>query len=48
MVKIKSIIWLPDVIEKLEVKHSVAVEEVRESAFVVFTYSVWPRLKHHE
>jgi maleate cis-trans isomerase len=28
--KIKSIIWLPDVIEKLEAKHSVTVEEVEE------------------
>ncbi|MDM8527404.1 BrnT family toxin [Anaerolineales bacterium HSG24] len=28
--KIKSIIWLPEVIEKLEVKHSVEVEEVEE------------------
>jgi uncharacterized DUF497 family protein len=29
-VKIKSLIWLPEVIEKLEVKHSVIVEEVEE------------------
>lgn len=30
MVKIKAIIWLPDIIEKLEVKHGVIVEEVEE------------------
>jgi hypothetical protein len=29
-VKIKSIIWLPDIIEKLEIKHGVTVEEVEE------------------
>jgi len=29
-VKIKSIVWLPEVIEKLEVKHDVTVEEVEE------------------
>jgi len=29
-VKIRSIIWLPDIIEKLEVKHGVTVEEVEE------------------
>jgi uncharacterized DUF497 family protein len=29
-VKIRSIIWLPEVIEKLEVKHGVIVEEVEE------------------
>lgn len=28
--KIKSLIWLPEVIEKLEVKHDVIVEEVEE------------------
>ena len=28
--KIKSIIWLPEVIEKLDVKHDVIVEEVEE------------------
>lgn len=28
--KIRSIIWLPDVIEKLEVKHGVIIEEVEE------------------
>ncbi len=28
--KIKSIIWLPEIIEKLEVKHGVLVEEVEE------------------
>jgi uncharacterized DUF497 family protein len=28
--KIKSIIWLPGVIEKIEVKHGVNVEEVEE------------------
>ena len=28
--KIKSIIWLPEIIEKLEIKHNVAVEEVEE------------------
>ncbi len=28
--KIKSIIWLPEIIEKLEVKHDVVVEEVKE------------------
>ena len=28
--KIRSIIWLPEVIEKLEVKHGVIVEEVEE------------------
>ena len=28
--KIKSIVWLPDVIEKLEAKHGVTVEEVEE------------------
>ena len=27
---IRSIIWLPEVIEKLEVKHAVAVEEVTQ------------------
>jgi uncharacterized DUF497 family protein len=29
-VKIKSLIWLPEVIEKLEAKHSVTVGEVEE------------------
>jgi hypothetical protein len=29
-VKIKSIIWLPEIIEKIEVKHGVTVEEVEE------------------
>ena len=28
--KIKSIVWLPEIIEKLEVKHGVIVEEVEE------------------
>lgn len=28
--RIKSIIWLPDVIDKIEVKHGVMVEEVEE------------------
>lgn len=28
--KIKSLIWLPNIIEKLEVKHGVTVEEVEE------------------
>ncbi len=28
--KIKSLVWLPEIIEKLEVKHSVIVEEVEE------------------
>lgn len=28
--KIKSLIWLPEVIEKLEVKHGVIIEEVEE------------------
>jgi len=29
-VRITSIVWLPEVIEKLDVKHGVAVEEVEE------------------
>jgi uncharacterized DUF497 family protein len=29
-VKITSLIWLPDIIDKLEVKHDVIVEEVEE------------------
>lgn len=33
--KIKSLIWLPDVIEKLEVKHGINIEEVEE----VFRYT---------
>jgi hypothetical protein len=28
--KIKSIIWLPEVIEKIQFKHNVTVEEVEE------------------
>lgn len=28
--KIRSLIWLPNIIEKLEVKHGVTVEEVEE------------------
>ena len=28
--KIKSIVWLPEIIEKLEVKHGIMVEEVEE------------------
>ena len=28
--KIRSLAWLPDVIEKLEVKHEVTIEEVEE------------------
>lgn len=28
--RIQAIVWLPDVIEKLDVKHSVTVEEVEE------------------
>lgn len=28
--RIQAIIWLPDIIEKLDVKHSVLVEEVEE------------------
>ena len=28
--KIKSIVWLPEIIEKLEIKHNVTVEEVEE------------------
>ena len=28
--KIKALVWLPEVIEKLEVKHGVIVEEVEE------------------
>ena len=28
--KIKSIIWIPEVIEKIESKHGVSVEEVEE------------------
>jgi uncharacterized DUF497 family protein len=29
-VKIKALIWLPEIIEKLEIKHGVTVEEVEE------------------
>jgi uncharacterized DUF497 family protein len=29
-VKIHSIVWLPEIIEKLEVKHGVEIEEVEE------------------
>lgn len=28
--KIKSLVWLPEIIEKLEVKHGVIIEEVEE------------------
>jgi uncharacterized DUF497 family protein len=28
--RIQAIVWLPDIIEKLDVKHSVSVEEVEE------------------
>jgi uncharacterized protein len=29
-VRIRALIWLPDIVEKLEVKHDVTVEEVEE------------------
>jgi uncharacterized DUF497 family protein len=44
-VKIRSIIWLPQVIEKLEVKHGVTVEEVEEIFKLGPVYRRGPRGK---
>jgi uncharacterized DUF497 family protein len=44
-VQIKSLIWLPDVIEKLEVKHGVIVEEVEEVFELGPTFRRGPRGK---
>ena len=41
--KITSIIWLPKVIEKLEVKHGVTVEEVEEVFELGAAYRRGPR-----
>ena len=38
--KIKSLMWLPNIIEKLEVKHDVIVEEVEE---VFQSYPIYRR-----
>ena len=43
--KITSIIWLPQVIEKLEVKHGVAVEDVEEVFMLGPAYRRGPRGK---
>ena len=43
--KITSIIWLPEVIEKLEIKHSVTVEEVEEVFELGAAYRREPRGK---
>jgi hypothetical protein len=45
IVKITSIIWLPEVIEKLEVKHGVTVEEVEEVFELGAAYRRGPRGK---
>jgi uncharacterized protein len=44
-VKIKSLIWLPEVIEKLEAKHGVTVEEVEEVFELGPVYRRGPRGK---
>jgi len=44
-VKIKSIIWLPEVIEKLEIKHNITVEEVEEIFELGAVYRRGPRGK---
>lgn len=43
--KINSLIWLPEVIEKLEVKHGITVEEVEEVFELGPVYRRGPRGK---
>jgi uncharacterized DUF497 family protein len=42
-VKIESITWLPEIIEKVEVKHGVTVEEVEEVFMLGPAYRRGPR-----
>jgi len=44
-VKIRSIIWLPEIVEKLEVKHGVTIEEVEEVFNLDPVYRRGPRGK---
>jgi uncharacterized DUF497 family protein len=44
-VQIKSIVWLPEIIEKLEVKHNVTIEEVEEVFELVPIFRRGPRGK---
>ncbi len=43
--KIRSIIWLPEIVEKLEVKHGVTIEEVEEVFNLDPVYRRGPRGK---
>ena len=45
--QIKALIWLPDIIEKLEVKHGVMVEEVEEVFELDPLFRRGPRGKRH-
>jgi hypothetical protein len=44
-VKVRSIIWLPEIVEKLEVKHGVTIEEVEEVFYLDPVYRRGPRGK---
>ena len=43
--KVRSIIWLPEIVEKLEVKHGVTIEEVEEVFYLDPVYRRGPRGK---